>query len=357
MKKTTALIGSTLLAVAASGMVSACGLEPPPPGSTIDYSNKSAPKTIQSKDITSFSYTFYDMGRVAILKSLGGDFVPIEDDNPFQGRCAFKLVHNGEKADFNVSCSSDIRFSGEPQKPLQFSGTVGKEALEELQAIIEKHNVAQLNGFYKRNSALGHYFDLRVNYASGESIIAGGEGGISVLPDGGLPGDAFSQFFKQLIQQTGQAIPSNHPPASSIRHFELSFVNNHPEEGFPAGRYLMQYFHIDGKKGKEYVYASYESAESVQKTVFKTDFRKEEVQALQSLIDRENLIALSGYSLQKPELGDQKFAMEISFENRRLLKANAVGDKNVLPSKYWNGGKSFVDFFHKVAAKHGKVFP
>ena len=81
------------------------------------------------------------------------------------------------------------------------------------------------------------------------------------------------------------------------------------------------------------------------------------MQALQSLIDRENLIALSGYSLQKPELGDQKFAMEISFENRRLLKANAVGDKNVLPSKYWNGGKSFVDFFHKVAAKHGKVFP
>ncbi len=356
MKKTTALIGSTLLAIAATGMVSACGQEPTSTGSTIDSSNKSAPKTIQSKDITSFSYTFVEEGRIATIKSRGGDFVTVDDDGDFHGRCHYKLTRQGENADFDVNCSGNTRFSGEAQKPLQFSGTVSKEVLDELQAIIDKHHVARLNGFYKRNSALGNYFNLQINYASGESIIAGGEGGISVLPTGGLPGDEFGRFFKKLIQQSGQTLPSHLPPASTINHFELKFVNNQPEAGFPAGRYLMQYFHLENSKD-EYIYASYEPADPAQKTVFKTNFRKVEVRALQSLIDCENLTALSGYKLQKPDLGDQKFTLEIGYQNQQALRAEAIGDESVLPSEHWNGGKPFVDFFHQAAVKHGKVFP
>lgn len=349
MKKTTAFIGTALLAMATTGIISARGKEPPAPGSTVDYSNQSAPKTIQSKEITSFSYRFEEMGRVPTVKSRGGDFVRVDDDSGFQGRCHLKLARNGENADFSASCSADS------DKPLQVSGTVGKEALYELQSIIDKHDVARLNGFYKRNSALGCSFDLRVQYASGESISANGEGGLSVLPDGGLPNDDFRRFFQKLIQQSGQNIPGGIPPANTINHFALAFTNNVPVENFPAGHYLLQYLQIENR---EYAYASFEPVgSSTPKTVFKTDFKKQEVQALQSLIDRENLTALSGYTNRKPELGNQKFHLEIAFQNRLLLRAEAVGDESVLPAEHWNGGRDFVRFFQQAASKRGKTFP
>lgn len=351
MKKAAALIGSALLAVASTGMVTACGKEPPACGGIEDYSNHSAPKVIQSKDINSFSYTFLNEGRAATIKSRGGHFIPVYDDGSFHGRCELRLVRNGDKADFSVSDSGNWQ-----APPFKTSGTVGKEALDELQTIIDKYDVARLNGFYKRNSARGNYFDLRINYASGETITAGGEGGFSVVPDGGLPDDAFSAFFKELVQKTGQTVPSGLPPANTITHFELSFFNNHPEAGFPAGRYLMQYFHIDDRKG-EYAYASFEPADATQKIVFKTDFKKQEVQALQSLIDRENLTALSGYTNRQPELGNQKFHMEIAFQDRRLLRADAIGDESVLPAKHWTDGRRFVEFFQQAAIKRGKTFP
>ena len=352
MKNAATLIGSALFAVAATGMVAACGKEPPACGGTEDYSNHSVPKVIQSKDITSFSYQFENRGRVPIIRSRGGDFISVYNNSGLRGRCGFKLTRNGQKADFSVSCSGDGQIS-----PFKSSGTVGKEALDELQAIIDKYDVARLNGFYKRNSALGNYFDLKVNYDSGETISAGGEGGISVVPDGGLPDDAFSAFFQKLLQQTGQTVPSGLPPANTITHFELSFFNNHPEEGFPAGRYLMQYFHIEGREGGEYAYASFEPADATQKIAFKTDFKKQEIKALQSLIDQENLAALSGYTNRKPELGDQKFHMEIAFQDRRLLRADAIGDESVLPAKHWTDGRHFVEFFQQAAVKRGKAFP
>ena len=350
MMKAKTFIGSALIATAAVGMVSACGMEPTPCGGTEDYSNKSAPKVIQSKDITSFSYQFENRGRVPIIRSRGGDFISVYNNSGLRGRCGFTLTRNGEKADFSVSCSGENGSS-----PFKSSGTVGKEALDELQTIIDKHDVARLNGFYKRNSALGNYFSLRINYDSGESISADGEGGFSVIPDGGLPDDAFSAFFQKLIQQTGQTVPSEFPPANTINHFELSFVNNHPEAGFPAGRYLMQYLHIENRD--EYAYASFEPAGSTEKTVFKTAFQKQEVKALQSLIDQENLIGLSGYTNRKPQLGDQKFRMEIAFQNRRAFRAEAIGDESTLPAKYWTDGKRFVEFFQQAAAKRGKTFP
>ena len=352
MKNAATLIGSALFAVAATGMATACGQEPPACGGTEDYSNHSAPKVIQSKDINSFSYTFLNEGRVATVRSRGGHFIRVDDDGSFHGRCELRLVRNGEKADFSVSDSGNWQ-----APPFKTSGTVGKEALAELQTIIDKYDVARLNGFYKRNSARGNYFNLRINYDSGESITAGGEGGFSVVPDGGLPDGAFSAFFQKLLQQSGQTVPSGLPPANTITHFELSFFNNHPEKGFPAGRYLMQYFHIEGRKGREYAYASFEPADATQKIVFKTDFKKQEVKALQSLIDRENLTALSGYTNRKPELGDQKFHMEIAFQDRRLLRADAIGDESVLPAKYWTDGRHFVEFFQQAAVKRGKAFP
>ena len=350
MTKTQALIGSALIAATAAGMVSACGMEPEVPnGGLQDYSNKSAPKVIQSKDITAFAYTFMNFGRIQTVKSRGGQYIGVSGDGSYSGRCALKLTRQGEKADFSVSCSGDGQGT-----PFKASGTVGKEALDDLQAIIDKYKVARLNGFYRRNSALGNYFDLRINYASGEAITAGGEGGISVLPEGGLPDETLKALFTKLVLQTGQAIPSIIPPSDTINYFKISFVNNHAEAGFPAGRYLLQYVHI---QNREYAYASLEPAGTTEKRVFKTDLSKDELKALQSLVDQEKLPGLYGYTNRKPELGDQKLSVEVAYQNRRMFRIEAQGDESVLPAAYWTDGKPYVEFFRQAAQKRGKAFP
>lgn len=50
-------LASIIATAAAACCITACGAkEPPPCGGTTDSSNRNAPKTIQSKDITSFSF-------------------------------------------------------------------------------------------------------------------------------------------------------------------------------------------------------------------------------------------------------------------------------------------------------------
>ncbi len=349
MDKTKALIGSALMAASAAGIIPAYSTEPQPCGGLEDYSNQSAPKTIASKEITAFAYTFEHMGAVPSLKSRGDYYATVANDDPYQGRCTFKLTKNGQQADFQVSCSNEMQ-----GRDFDAKGTVGVDALDELQAIIDKENVARLNGFYRRNSALGNSFSLKINYASGEMITAGGEGGISVVPDGGLPEQSFKALFTKLITQTGQPIPSIYPPADTIGHLELKFVNNHPEAGFPAGLYLLQYLHFENE---EYACVSIVPADGGEKRMISMDLTKQEVKALQDLIMKENLLRLSGYTVRKPELGDQVFRVEIGFENRQAIRAEAQGDESVLPSKYWTNGKPFVEFFSQAAKKHGKTFP
>ncbi len=349
MRTTKALIGSALLAATAAGIMPACGMEPQPCGGLEDYSNQSAPKVIQSKDITAFTYTFENEGVATSLKSRGDYYANVANDDPYRGRCTLQLTKNGGKADFEVSCSGERQ-----QGAFNVKGTVGLGAFDELQAIIERENVARLNGFYRRNSALGNYFDLKINYASGESITAGGEGGISVVPDGGLPDQSFKDLFTKLVIQTGQVLPSIYPPADTISRLELKFVNNHPEAGFPAGLYLLQYLHFENE---EYACVSLVPADGGEKRMFDMDLTKQEVKALQALIVQENLLGLSDYTVRKPDLGDQVFRVEVAFANRQMIRAEALGDESVLPSKYWTDGKPFVAFFGQAAKKRGKTFP
>ncbi len=350
MSTTKALIGSALLAATAAGIIPACSMEPQPCGGLQDYSNPSAPKVIRSKDIIAFTYTFENRGAAfPTLKSRGDYYATVAHDDPYRGRCTLQLTKNGGKADFVVSCSGESQEGGFNAK-----GTVGLEAFDELQAIIDQENVARLNGFYKRNTALGNYFNLKINYASGESITAGGEGGFAVIPDGGLPEQSFKALFSKLVTQTGQALPSIYPPADTISRLELKFVNNHPEAGFPAGLYLLQYLHIENR---EYACVSLVPADGGEKRMFDMDLTKQEVKALQALIVQENLLRLSGYTVRKPDLGDQPFRVEVAFANRQVSRAEAVGDESVLPSKYWTNGKPFVAFFGQAAKKRGKTFP
>lgn len=168
---------TVLASTAAICCLSVCRAEqapPLPPGSTTDSSNPNAPKTIQSKNINSFYFFAEQLGAVTSVDSRGGRFVSVQDHEDFPknlGICYFSLNRNGAKADFKVSCQNAGR------ETFKTSGSTDKSALGRLQEIIDRFKVAHLNGFYKRNSALGNAFRLSVTYDSGEKVTAGAEEG------------------------------------------------------------------------------------------------------------------------------------------------------------------------------------
>ena len=74
------------------------------------------------------------------------------------------------------------------------------EALDELQAIIKKKNLAAINGSSLRNSALGTLLIFHVHYDSGERLSVYAEGGAATLPDGWCGTEVFLEFFMEKLQ-------------------------------------------------------------------------------------------------------------------------------------------------------------
>ncbi len=233
-------------------------------------------------------------------------------------------------------------------------GITDKSALIRLQEIIDEYKVAQLNGFYKRNSALGNSFSLKVKYDSEETITAGAEGGASVSPNTYLPRQEFSNFFSELVAKSGKKVPGSVPPADTMNRFNLKFTNFHPVESFPEGRYQIGYVEFDQRRQAYFEH----SADNAEKTVFTEKITKEETSELKAFIGGSDLKNLSGYQLNQPEKGDHKFKWEMTYEDRTWLRAEAVGDESVQPAKYWDdNGQSYVSFFQKLMKKYGRQFP
>lgn len=97
-----------------------------------------------------------------------------------------KLIHGTydiriERTDAGAKVSVTVTDSYSMTRRFDFEAD--KKVLDELQNVIKEHEVAKLDGYYKRDSALGEGFDLEIVYESGDKISAHAEGGYAVMPD------------------------------------------------------------------------------------------------------------------------------------------------------------------------------
>ena len=133
-------------------------------GGIVDYSNKNAPKKIESEDIVQFTLIIED------------DAV---EDKFIRDRCVMEI--EPAPGGFKMSLSSG-KYSESDQGYFSKSKIIHRKDLKELQNIIKEQNLASINGHNQWNSALGNYLHLYIVYDSGETITAHGEGGCSVIP-------------------------------------------------------------------------------------------------------------------------------------------------------------------------------
>ena len=96
-----------------------------------------------------------------------------------------------------------------------------RSVLPRLQQVLESSGIAEQNGYSARNSALGDYLDLEVDYASGEELTLYGEGG-DVLPPCDLA--ALIVFFNGIAEENGEhftrRMPVDMAEAAFIRFAE-----------------------------------------------------------------------------------------------------------------------------------------
>ncbi len=100
-----------------------------------------------------------------------------ELENLIHGVYEIRIERTDTGADVNVKVTdgySDAK---------RFNFEADEKVLDELQEIIKEHEVAKLDGYYKRNTALGEGFDLEIAYESGDKISAHAKGGYAVMPD------------------------------------------------------------------------------------------------------------------------------------------------------------------------------
>lgn len=127
-------------------------------GGKYDYTNPKAPKTIASKEIIYFEYNFstYDLNE------------DHERRIPYRQQCAFKL-HREEDG---VRCIG--WGGGDTAAIFNFEFVAPIFALDDLQVIIDKHDLAKVNGISIGGIGIpeDNASRLWVKYVSGESIYA-----------------------------------------------------------------------------------------------------------------------------------------------------------------------------------------
>lgn len=129
--------------------------QPPEDGGIRDQSDSSAPKVIQSGEITDFSWTL----SAAAL----GEQTPLGDQS-----YRLRAKRNGEQ----VLGSYEARNDAGEQQSWEF--TASGDFLARLNALIKRHHLARFNGTAVTVEGLpeGYGTKLRVLYASGETICA-----------------------------------------------------------------------------------------------------------------------------------------------------------------------------------------
>lgn len=184
-------LSMVLLGLFSFGSLGCCS-DVPIDGGLVDLSNHRAPKVIQSNTITEFSLQFKEersIGRESIFdgKSTIASYPA--------GNYLLEAKRKGDTAHFYLMCDRNGAVN-----PLIFKKEVPMEALDELQAIIKKYNLAAINGSSLWNSALGTMLKLVVCYDSDEQLSVYAEGGVSTLPNGWCGTEVFLDFFVDKLQ-------------------------------------------------------------------------------------------------------------------------------------------------------------
>ncbi len=144
-------------------------------GGVTDRSDPEAPKYVNSAEITSFKADFYHDGHYVIIDHVA--VLQHADTRPI-GDYLFTAERGEDGAHITAKFSPhDDRL---PREKYDFTAPL--PALDELHASLIANNLPQINGFSRRNSALGVRFSVDVRYASGETIRGSGRGGASCAP-------------------------------------------------------------------------------------------------------------------------------------------------------------------------------
>ena len=163
-------------------------------GGTVDHSARHvSPVVIASRALSSFRLRF-EFGDPHWDDGLHVKYPP--------GRYDLRL----EKIEGGATCHLEYWTEGGPARKADFP--VKGDALARLDALLKEHDVAQIDGHAKYNSALGGNMCLDVLYESGEKIFAIGEGGADVVPDMRYYQEEwFIDFFRALGHEYGQGDP------------------------------------------------------------------------------------------------------------------------------------------------------
>lgn len=124
------------------------------PGGHKDYTDPNAPKKIESTVITNFDYEFYSGSLEKVLYGLTYEYGGMQLERV--GEICFVKVWG--------LLDGEVYFVHEYMTPLA--------SLDALQAVIEKHNLAQYNGIKNKTSGIPSQLgsSFKVVYESGESI-------------------------------------------------------------------------------------------------------------------------------------------------------------------------------------------
>ena len=269
-------------------------------GGFSDWTSRNAPKKIASRDLIRFGCEFNAMPSPSVPCRGGSVRIPVRCDEP-AGHYSLELEKTAQGARFRISCT-DWRSGRETHRA---QGSVPASALADLQSILEKHDTASLNGYYKRNTALGEGFRLEVRYASGESIAAGAEGGASVMPAKGLPLEAFRRFFLGLAAKAGKPLYEEKPLQGGIKFLQYEFLlaDKPPCPAFstlPAGMIRLSLSRMDKTRAKAYAAWSDPSEcgkrnALVWQTIFEAKVPAIWLDRLQAYFDKRQLARLNGY--------------------------------------------------------------
>ena len=166
--------------------------EPALDGAVTDMSRRDAPKSTVSRDIVDFSVRFAWNDETG--HSENGRFIPDAEQPYPQGIWLLTLKKTHRVAEMEMRCDT---------AGLRVAGVVPAAVLTALQELVETHGIARLNGHSRRDTALGELLDLRINYASGESITAHAEGGSATLPEQHWNQLWFLDFFRKTALDNG----------------------------------------------------------------------------------------------------------------------------------------------------------
>ena len=301
------------------------------PGSTSDHTDYNAPHVIHSKTIQDFSVRF-EFHEARAVRSRSGLFVPVYSGIP-QGSFSLNIKRMGEQAFFNAKCHGS-RDTFDVQEYLP------SVVLDELQRLIDEHEIARLNGYCKWNSALGHGFDLKVLYASGETIAAGAEGGYAVMPYRYWSEIWFIDFMMSISEKYRFGLVHKKDFSGPLRAFvaEAPYSSGIDGGSFADGAYKFELFYYgmeENSEGRIRVVFRDASGTAVRAEVSAS---QEDFALLAELLRKEGTMQLDGYQYSgfMPEQCEVDFRIEADFISGDRIFARAAGPATVMPAEHWN---------------------